>query len=200
VSGAADDQASVTIAISPSGKTPPGQEFKQSGRANAPVVIEIYSDYECPSCAVFYQSKMPALQTYYGDRLRVIHRDFPLPIHQYARLAARYANAAGIAGFYGQAIEQLFLTQGAWAITGDVDASLAAVLPADAMEKVRTLVKDAAAMDALAAPDIALGYADAIRMTPTMVVVSGGARRLIAPIGDVPAVEAEIDAITEQKK
>lgn len=196
----AEPQAPMTIAISPTGGTPPGQQFKQSGPANAPVVIEIYSDYECPSCAAFYQSKMPALRAYYGDRLRVVHRDFPLPMHQYAKLAARYANAAGMAGFYDKAVEELFQTQGAWAITGDVDARLAAVLPPDAMEKVRSLVKDAAAMDAMLAPDVALGYSDAIRMTPTMIVVAGGARHIIAPIGEVAEVEAQIDGLTGQKQ
>ena len=29
--------------------------YKESGSPNAPVVCEIYTDYECPHCAVFYE-------------------------------------------------------------------------------------------------------------------------------------------------
>jgi protein-disulfide isomerase len=38
------------------------ENYKQSGSPNAPVIIEIYADYECPACAAFYTRVFPQLR------------------------------------------------------------------------------------------------------------------------------------------
>ena len=99
--------------------------FRQAGSAGAPIVAEIYSDYQCAPCARLMQETMPQLVTDYVQtgKVRVLHRDLPLPQHPYARQAARYANAADRIGRYGAAADVLFRSQrynvGLFDIDGD---------------------------------------------------------------------------------
>jgi protein-disulfide isomerase len=105
--------------------------FKEQGSPAATVTIEIYTDYECPSCAMLYRDFVPTLMAEYvrTGKVKLLHRDFPLPQHQHSRLAARYANAAGRLGYYDAAVEQIFKTQDKWSSAGDVDAQLKLLEP-----------------------------------------------------------------------
>jgi protein-disulfide isomerase len=160
----------------------PVVNYKASGSPGAPVVCEIYSDYECPSCAIFYNTVFPQLVAEFvkTGQVRVVHRDFPLPHHPFAKLAARYANAAGEAGHFEEVERQLFLSQPAWAVGGDVDAAVAQVLPAETMRKVRELVKNDPELDRTVAADLSMVAQDHVNQTPTIVFVYKGARRKVA--------------------
>ena len=50
----------VAPAITPAKLLSPVQ-FKLEGDSRAPIAIEIYSDYQCPSCAYFFKTTMPLL-------------------------------------------------------------------------------------------------------------------------------------------
>jgi protein-disulfide isomerase len=152
--------------------------YKQSGSPNAPVILEIYSDYECPACAAFYTRVYPQFEAEYVNtgKVRVVHRDFPLPQHPYAKLAARYANAAGETGHYEEVVKQLFASQPEWASTGNVEAAVAHVLPPETMLKVRALVESDAGLDATVAADLSMAGWDRINQTPTIVFVYKGTR------------------------
>ncbi|HJP32598.1 MAG TPA: thioredoxin domain-containing protein [Candidatus Latescibacteria bacterium] len=63
------------------------------GPADAPIVVVEYSDYECPYCSRAQPSVQQVLQTY-GDRVRLVYRDFPLNIHENAHLAAQAGHCA----------------------------------------------------------------------------------------------------------
>jgi protein-disulfide isomerase len=112
-------------------------------------------------------------------KVRVVHRDFPLPQHPYAKLAARYANAAGEVGHYEEVVRRLFASQPEWAANGNVDAAVARVLPAETMAKVRALVESDAGLDATVAADMAMVARDQINQTPTIVFVYKGERRKV---------------------
>lgn len=57
------------------------------------VVVTLYSDQQCKDCATLDALlALPAL-TAYWDRVRFLHRDFPLPKHDWARRAAIAARA-----------------------------------------------------------------------------------------------------------
>ena len=165
---------------------PVGQEraenYKQSGSPNAPVIFEIYSDYECPACAAFYTRVYPQFETEYvkTGKVRVVHRDFPLPQHPFAKLAARYANAAGEAGHYEEVVKQLFASQPEWAASGNVDGAVAHVLSPETMVKVRALVESDAGLDATVAADLSMAGSDRINQTPTIVFVYNGIREKVA--------------------
>ncbi|MGH9438736.1 MAG: thioredoxin domain-containing protein [Terriglobia bacterium] len=60
-----------------------------TGPADAPVTIVEYADLECPVCAEMQQVIETQLAPRYGDKLRVIYKEFPLfSIHPWAVAAA----------------------------------------------------------------------------------------------------------------
>jgi protein-disulfide isomerase len=155
--------------------------YKESGSPNAPMTVEIYSDYECPACAYFYTNVFPQFVAEYvkTGRVRVIHRDFPLPMHPYSRLAARYANAAGQLGHYDEVVMQLFSHQMEWAANGNVDASVAQVLPPGTMQQVRALVEKDPKLDDTVVSDLAIVAKEQLNQTPTILFVYKGTRRKV---------------------
>ncbi|HZL57631.1 MAG TPA: thioredoxin domain-containing protein [Bryobacteraceae bacterium] len=169
--------------------------YKESGSPKAPVVCEIYSDYECPMCGTFYRDVFPQFIAEYvkTGKVRVIHRDFPLTQHPFAKLAARYANAAGELGHYDEVVAQLFASQMEWTANGNVDASVAKVLPAETMRKVRALVESDPKLDATVQSDLSMVARDRIDQTPTIVFVSKGVRRKVAGIQSFDLLRSYLD-------
>src|SRR5581483_942388 len=154
-------------------------KFKLEGNPNAPITIEIFSDYQCPTCAKFYNEIRPLLDAQYVQpgKAKVLHRDFPLPQHAYAKLAARYANAAGELGKYAAAVDALYRTQAIWSGDGNIAAALRFVLTPEEMNTVERLVKSDPRLDETAAEDMQVAQKDQIAHTPTLVVVSKNGRQ-----------------------
>jgi protein-disulfide isomerase len=177
------------------------RNFKESGSLTAPLTCELYTDYECPHCATFYLETIPQLVAEYVQtgKVRLIHRDFPLAQHQYARLAARYANAAGQTGYYQAVATRLFRTQGVWSGDGDVDQQVAHALPAAVMAKVRALVKNDATLDDSVATDLAMALEDHLNQTPTLVIVSKGHRLVIGGYLSFSQVKTRLDELLAQQ-
>lgn len=191
--------ASVLLAPAVAAKAPAASEaaaYKQSGSPAAPIVLEIYSDYECPACANFYTTVFPQFAAEYvkTGKVRIVHRDFPLPQHPYSRLAARYANAAGELGHYDEVVTQLFSHQDAWAANGNVDASVAQVLPPGTMQQVRALVEHSTRLDDTVASDLAVVARERINRTPTLVFIHNGNRQTV----DGPPSFTVLKAFVEQ--
>ncbi|WP_375772119.1 thioredoxin domain-containing protein [Archangium gephyra] len=73
------------------------------GGRDAKVVIEHFSDFECPFCARVSATIKKISETY-GDKVRIVWRDKPLPFHANAHLAAQAAREMlaqkGNAGFW----------------------------------------------------------------------------------------------------
>ncbi|HEX7154350.1 MAG TPA: DsbA family protein [Thermoanaerobaculia bacterium] len=57
------------------------------GPPSAPVTVVVFGDYECPACSTF-APLLGRLRQDHGDALRVVSRQFPLPMHPNARRAA----------------------------------------------------------------------------------------------------------------
>jgi protein-disulfide isomerase len=84
------------------------------GPEDAAVVIVEFSDFQCPFCARFATETMPRIREAYGDRVRLIYRDFPLTaIHQFAQKAAEAAQCANEQGAFWEYHDLLFANQGA---------------------------------------------------------------------------------------
>ena len=63
------------------------------GEATAPVTIVEFSDFQCPYCTSFYSNSLQSILENYVDQgiVRIVFRDFPLPSHPQANLAAQAA-------------------------------------------------------------------------------------------------------------
>ncbi len=70
---------------------PAGSPFK--GAANAKVVIHEYSDFQCPFCSRVEPTIEKVLKKY-GDRVKLVWHDKPLPMHPDAPLASEAAREA----------------------------------------------------------------------------------------------------------
>jgi protein-disulfide isomerase len=60
----------------------------RGGPETAPVIIVGFDDLECPDCARLHASIFPAITNRYGDKVRIVYKDFPLDMHPWAMRAA----------------------------------------------------------------------------------------------------------------
>ncbi|HTV09159.1 MAG TPA: thioredoxin domain-containing protein [Candidatus Aquilonibacter sp.] len=67
----------------------------RGGPPNAPVIIVGFDDLECPFCARLHESIFPAITQRYGDKVRIVYKDFPLDQHPWAMHAAVDVNCLG---------------------------------------------------------------------------------------------------------
>jgi protein-disulfide isomerase len=84
----------------------------EKGGANAPVTIVMFSDYQCPFCKRA-ETVVDEVMKAYGDKVKLVFRDYPLPMHPNARPAAEAAACANAQGKYWPYHEKLFANQSA---------------------------------------------------------------------------------------
>lgn len=175
--------------------------FKVSGSVMAPITIEIYTDFQCPHCREFYLETLPPLTNEFikTGKVKLIHRDFPLPAFQYSRNAMHYANAAGQIGKYDVVAQQLFESQPEWSQNGNVDAAVAKVLSPAEMAKVRTIIKTDSHLDDSVEKDVALANGtDHLTATPTVVIVHKGKREAITGGMPYPVLKQYLESLLSQ--
>jgi len=151
------------------------------GRPDAPVTLEVFSDFQCPHCAKLH---FGALKQALGDcvasgRVRIVYRDFPLPQHQYARKAAQFADAASRLGWYERVCDALFRTQEEWERTGDIEGSVGKELTPAEIARVKKILSDSKSLAEINREidaDLALGAQIPLAETPTIIVSGGGKR------------------------
>ena len=108
----------------PAGQRPPAPRFEPQdisyagapvmGKADAPVTLIEYSDYQCPFCKRHYLNTMPSLKENYIDtgKVKFIMREFPLTsIHPRATAASMAALCAKDQGKYWEMHNILFDNQ-----------------------------------------------------------------------------------------
>lgn len=76
-------------------------------REEALITVAVFSDYQCPYCARA-DATLQQVAEAYGDRVRIVMKQMPLPMHAHARQAAVAALAAGDQGKYWEMHERLF--------------------------------------------------------------------------------------------
>jgi len=89
------------------------------GKADAPVHIEEFGDFECPPCGAFHPI-LEQMEQEFGDKLRVTFRNYPLPNHQHALRAASSAEAAGLQGKFWEMHKLIYEHQNEWKDQFDV--------------------------------------------------------------------------------
>jgi protein-disulfide isomerase len=125
-------QAQITIALT--SPTAPVEQTHSPVRGNrdAPVVLVEFADYQCPYCQKVH-SDLEKLQKEYGNRLALVYKDYPLPMHPYAQKAAEAARCAGVQGKFWEFHDMLFAGK--------------KLQPADLREQARTLNLDEGQFD-----------------------------------------------------
>ena len=158
---------------------------KTMGNANAPVVLEVFSSFDCPHCRVFHDETEPMLMRDYvaAGKVAVVNREFPLTgqYHQFARDASNYATAAGRIGKYREVADALWKNQATWAVNGKVWETVATVLTLADQKKVQALAKDPGVLAEVQA-DYDDGLKSGISSTPTVFLDAKG-KRLPLPAG-----------------
>lgn len=82
------------------------------GPANAPVTIVEFSDFQCPFCSRIIPS-LNQVKEKYGDKVRIVFRQYPLPMHADAQKAAEASLCANDQGKFWQLHDAMFANQGA---------------------------------------------------------------------------------------
>jgi protein-disulfide isomerase len=80
------------------------------GPENAKVTIVEFSDFQCPYCTRA-ASVVQQIKAKYGDKVRFVFRQYPLPMHGDAHLAAQAALAAHQQGKFWEYHDLLFANQ-----------------------------------------------------------------------------------------
>ena len=156
------------------------------GSPNAPIMIEVFSDYQCPACRQYYLETIQfVLQEYAATgRVCVVYYEFPLQNHKHSREAARYAQAAFRLGpnRWVRVNETLYTLQPQWSVDGKIEPLVARALPPADMEKVRQSVNDPK-IAALIDRDVAEGRRRGVTGTPTtFLTVNGQTHRINGPV------------------
>jgi protein-disulfide isomerase len=99
---------------------PGGQPPHVRGTPDARVTLEEFADFQCPACGMMYP-QIKKIEADYGQRLRVIFREFPLvPTHQNALKAAQAAEAAGLQDHFWEMHDMLYGNQHSWSDSREV--------------------------------------------------------------------------------
>lgn len=164
---------------------------KSLGNRNAPITMEVFSDYQCPSCGNFFEVTLrPMINEYVAQgKVYLVHHDFPLQMHAHSGDAARWANAAAKIGEFQEVDAALFDNQNAWGASGDIEKYVAAAMSPTDFKRVQAILKPcvppaptsrvdgsapqadrACPVDQYIVQDIILGYQVPVKATPTFIV------------------------------
>jgi protein-disulfide isomerase len=150
---------------------------KTLGSKSAPITMEVFEDFQCPACGNFYETSLKLFIDNYVNtgKVYLIHRDFPLDMHPYARQAARLANAAADLGQFETVERALFDSQNQWSAKGNIEEVIASSVPAAQLKRIRDY--EAAHIDEINASierDRAMGMQRNVNQTPTIYVTAHG--------------------------
>lgn len=147
------------------------------GAEDAAMTILIYSDFQCPACS----QAAPALKQFETDnpgQVRVVYREYPLPQHDKAMLAAQAAEAAGLQDKFWEMHDFLFDANqwNTWTALSVADfepwlENQAGSLGLDAAQFKTDLVSDSVIASVNA--DLADGAKIELFQTPTLFVFLG---------------------------
>jgi protein-disulfide isomerase len=111
--------ARAEVAAAPPAAAPPADDkvYKvdagdapSRGPRTAPVQIVEFSDFQCPYCGRVVPT-VKQIEEKYGNKVRFSFRNYPLPFHQHAELAAEASLAAKAQGKFWEMYDKLFANQ-----------------------------------------------------------------------------------------
>jgi protein-disulfide isomerase len=156
-------------AISQSQKNQPANCL--GGTLDAPIKLEVFSDFQCSWCKKFYVETITQVLKSYSaeDKVCVIYYEFPLQMHPYGHKAARYSIAAQRIGRkqWLAVFDALYTKQEQWALDGNIDGTIRSVLSAEDFDRIKKNLQDPSIDEAIAR-DVALGQKRGVEGTPSI--------------------------------
>lgn len=150
------------------------------GNPKAPVLIEVFSDFQCPACKLFHDGDFQRIMNDYvvPGKVYVIYRYFPLPMHPYGRACSEYVCAAARVGRYQKVADALFAQQASIEVSGNVEAVANSVLTPTEQKTVKSLLKSPEVQKEIDT-DIEEGKAIPVPSTPTLWVTANGKSQVV---------------------
>jgi len=181
------------VAGSPTAQT---KTTRAVGPVTAAVRIDLFSDFQCPACKALHEQTIKRVKEEFAQtgKIRLVHHDFPLPQHKYARQAAMLAAAADRLGKFDAVADALFHQQESWGQSGNVDAVVDSVLTPEERKKLREIAKDPAIL-ANIERDIQLGERMKVGSTPTMIVTHDGKPNPVVGVVSYPVFSKYLNTI-----
>jgi len=136
-----------------------------TGPATAPVTIVEFSDFQCTFCSRLTPS-LQEVEKKYGDKVRLVFRQYPLPFHQNAQKAAEASLCANDQGKFWQLHDAMFSNQNALGVDQLKAKAAELGLNADTFNKCLDSGAKAAAIQA----DQKDGQAAGVNGTPAMFI------------------------------
>ncbi len=119
IAGGGKQYASLAPAMADS-KTLVRASSHMTGVKEAAVTLVEFGDYQCPACAATYRIVKQALAAYRDPKaVNFVFRNFPLPQHGNARVAAEAAEAASAQGKFWEMHDKLYENQAQWSDSAD---------------------------------------------------------------------------------
>jgi protein-disulfide isomerase len=167
-------QAKITSAEIESGKT--------LGQKNAPILLEDFSDFQCPMCRMYFLGATQEVIANYVStgKVYLVHHDFPLDMHAHSHEAAKWADAAAAIGKFQEVENVLYTKQDDWGTTGKIEEAVATVLTPAEMKRVKALV-DSPEVAAALQMDKDLGNKRNVSSTPSIYVTPKGGQMVFLP-------------------
>ena len=185
-----------TLELSPAEKTP-NKWLHVRGKADAPVTLEEYGDFQCPPCGALSEP-LNKLEEEYRGRLRLIFHHLPLKNHQHARAAALAAEAAAMQSKFWEMHDILYREQAVWSKAGDVSElfnSYAGIIGLD----LARFKKDSAGGEAAVRVDADSRRAETMKITTTPTIFINN-QLVPASSLNPAALHSEIDEALQKRE
>ncbi len=168
------------------------------GSLDAPIRIEVFSDFQCTHCReLFLNTISHVLNEYCSvNKVCVVYYEFPLPPNRYSRRAAQYSKAAQNLGReqWRSVMKTLYENQSLWSGDGAIDAVVSKALAPEDYKRIKDLLRDGA-IDEQITREFELGVKRGIRTTPTLFVHALGREQRVSGVVPYPALKNFFDRI-----
>lgn len=145
--------------------------YRQKGPPEASVVIEEFSDFQCPACR-YAEDPLKKLLELHAGKARFLYKHFPLEhAHPWARRAATAAECAGRQDKFWPVHDAIYEKQAAWSAAKDPAAALDELAAKAGVDKkvYQACVEDPA-IKGLIDADVAEGDNRFVGSTPTFFI------------------------------
>jgi protein-disulfide isomerase len=119
------------------------------------------------------------------DKVCVVYHEFPLPMHKYAREAARYSQAAQRLGrnHWLPVVDALYTQQAQWSKDGSLEATVQKALLPETFQQLKKQMQAPGINEAIDRA-IALGQQRDVKSTPTLFITALGREQRV--VGGIP--------------